>query len=582
MAKLGSLVLELAANTARLQSDMGKAVSIVERGAAQFKKAFSFLTAGAGAGLIGTALVSAAKQAIEFGDGLNKAAIKAGVSSKAISELAYAAKLADVDLASLSTALKKMQVAISEAGTGSKQTKDALSALGLTFEQLQKRKPEAQFELIADRISKLSDPADKARAATDLFGKAGADLLPLFEQGAQGIAKATAEARKLGLSFADSDLQSLSNADDSIKRLSASWEGFALTMTAKVAPALSDVLDRLAGVDTRSAEVQVASISKTLANMQGLIGPEFEKQRKELQDRLSRAQLQVAIDQQNRIGTGTFGGPGSRSNDGIASGYAAADAAAKAAEASKKAAEESAKEMEKFLDGYHDSLRDMNADVDRESDAMLKKDGERWMERQDQAREYYETYKQSEKDLQVYREEQWKQSAAVFKDLFVNAIEDMINTGKFQWRGFLSFIVAEFAKRQIAKLFDQIFSSANSSSSGGWFGTIFNAIIGGASGSSGTAIDGKASGGPVSAGRTYLVGERGMELFRPNTSGSIVPNHALAGASGITLAPVYNIDARGATVDLIKALPGILKQNNDQLEGKMVGRLRRDFYGLNQ
>lgn len=39
----------------------------------------------------------------------------------------------------------------------------------------------------------------------------------------------------------------------------------------------------------------------------------------------------------------------------------------------------------------------------------------------------------------------------------------------------------------------------------------------------------RAAGGPVTAGRRYLVGERGMEEFVPATSGSIVPNHALRG-----------------------------------------------------
>lgn len=45
---------------------------------------------------------------------------------------------------------------------------------------------------------------------------------------------------------------------------------------------------------------------------------------------------------------------------------------------------------------------------------------------------------------------------------------------------------------------------------------------------------GKASGGPVSAGTTYLVGERGPELFTPSMSGAIVPNHALGGGGGST------------------------------------------------
>ena len=54
---------------------------------------------------------------------------------------------------------------------------------------------------------------------------------------------------------------------------------------------------------------------------------------------------------------------------------------------------------------------------------------------------------------------------------------------------------------------------------------------------------GRASGGPVSMGRTYLVGEKGPELFSPGTSGSIIPNKALGGASSGT---TINISVSGA------------------------------------
>jgi len=47
------------------------------------------------------------------------------------------------------------------------------------------------------------------------------------------------------------------------------------------------------------------------------------------------------------------------------------------------------------------------------------------------------------------------------------------------------------------------------------------------------SIMGKASGGPVSGGSPYIVGERGPELFVPRSSGNIVPNHKLGG--GITI-----------------------------------------------
>jgi phage-related minor tail protein len=41
----------------------------------------------------------------------------------------------------------------------------------------------------------------------------------------------------------------------------------------------------------------------------------------------------------------------------------------------------------------------------------------------------------------------------------------------------------------------------------------------------------RAAGGPVAAGQTYLVGEKGPELFTPASDGAITPNAALRGAS---------------------------------------------------
>ena len=43
-----------------------------------------------------------------------------------------------------------------------------------------------------------------------------------------------------------------------------------------------------------------------------------------------------------------------------------------------------------------------------------------------------------------------------------------------------------------------------------------------------------ADGGSASANTPYIVGERGPELFVPRSSGTVIPNHALAGAGGST------------------------------------------------
>ena len=66
---------------------------------------------------------------------------------------------------------------------------------------------------------------------------------------------------------------------------------------------------------------------------------------------------------------------------------------------------------------------------------------------------------------------------------------------------------------------------------------IFGGILGGIFGK-------KSMGGPVSRGKSYLVGERGPEIFTPNTSGGITSNNAMGGVN-INV----NVDASGSEVE---------------------------------
>ena len=70
-------------------------------------------------------------------------------------------------------------------------------------------------------------------------------------------------------------------------------------------------------------------------------------------------------------------------------------------------------------------------------------------------------------------------------------------------------------------------------------------IVGSLAGSLGNAIGGAlASGGPVAAGESYLVGEQGPELFTPSSSGAIMPNGAMAPARPTVVVNINTPDAQ--------------------------------------
>lgn len=93
-----------------------------------------------------------------------------------------------------------------------------------------------------------------------------------------------------------------------------------------------------------------------------------------------------------------------------------------------------------------------------------------------------------------------------------------------------------------------------------------NPVVSGISGLIDRVFGGfRAMGGPVSSGSSYIVGERGPELFTPSRSGSIVPNHALGGGGGSVINLTVNgaIDPEGTARAIINVL------NNSSYRGTL-------------
>jgi len=151
------------------------------------------------------------------------------------------------------------------------------------------------------------------------------------------------------------------------------------------------------------------------------------------------------------------------------------------------------------------------------------------------------------------------QAARNMQDAFADFLFDPFENGvKGMVKSFADAMRSLIANRTAEKLFDAIGSSLGGK--GGVLGAIGD-LFGG----------GKAAGGPVSGGKTYLVGERGPELFSPRSSGHITPNHAMGGSVVVN----NHVDARGASVELVKVLPGLLKGASDDAVARIQDQWRR-------
>ena len=117
------------------------------------------------------------------------------------------------------------------------------------------------------------------------------------------------------------------------------------------------------------------------------------------------------------------------------------------------------------------------------------------------------------------------------------ALEQFARTGKLSFKGLrdtalsaLGEITASLTRGLLAQVFGGL-------SGRGFLGAVF-------SGLGGLPFGFRADGGPVSPGRSFLVGERGPELFTPATAGRITPSHRVGEGGRVTN---ISITVNGAT-----------------------------------
>ena len=198
--------------------------------------------AGFGAAIAGSALVAGlsavVKKSIDAGDELFNLQAKTGVAANTLIGIGNAAKLADVDLGTLGKGLTKLNVNLVKAAEGNEDLARKFQALGVNVKDANGQVVPADKALkqIANRFADMPDGAQKAAAAVALFGKSGADLIPLLNEGAASMDKFT---YKIGEDFAArSDL-----FNDTLTEFGIRTQGFGLELTDALLPALQSILE---------------------------------------------------------------------------------------------------------------------------------------------------------------------------------------------------------------------------------------------------------------------------------------------------------------------------------------------------
>jgi hypothetical protein len=265
MAALGRLVAELALDSAQFTEGLKRA----EKGFADFersigKAATGALTSFAGqllaietASRVADAAIKSFTETVKGLAALDDAAEKTGATVESLAKLQAQAKISGQAFEGIESALIKLNKGLSGSEDETKGAGKALEFLGIKAKDAQgnlRDSGEITLE-VAKKLSEFSDKGPgKAALAMDLFGKSGAQLLPLFKDMASN-------AQELENVFVG-NTEAADQYEKSMARLALQSEQLRRVVVSEILPAINDFLTAILNLKKEGDGLQ-----KTIADL---------------------------------------------------------------------------------------------------------------------------------------------------------------------------------------------------------------------------------------------------------------------------------------------------------------------------
>jgi hypothetical protein len=236
-----------------------------------------FTAAAAAAAAFGAAAVAVGRNLLTLEaevERLTQLASRLGVSFDFIQVLQVAAVKTGTSVDELGSSFNRFLKSVNDARTGSSAAVSAFGDLGISVDQVRSATPEQLFTDVAAALLQIDDPARRAAVALQLFGKAGLELLPVFDE----LATAREELERLGAAISDRQREQIARFGDELDRASIAAKGFADQSSAAFADSAANVTlaftEITASVNRFSQENQTASqaLATSLVDLVPLVG----------------------------------------------------------------------------------------------------------------------------------------------------------------------------------------------------------------------------------------------------------------------------------------------------------------------
>ena len=194
-------------------------------------------------------LARLASQWSDFGDKLGFTSQRIGISTQQLQGLQGAARLAGSSSEAMTGGLRGLQQTLQDAvGGRNNEAVRMFNRLGISFADAghNARNVTDVLPQLADKIASIKNPQLQAMIATQMFGGAAEDLLPLLRQGTAGLRRLTEESARYGL-MTDKGRETARGFAAAQARIGLAVDGLTGKVAERLVPVLIPLLDKLSG-----------------------------------------------------------------------------------------------------------------------------------------------------------------------------------------------------------------------------------------------------------------------------------------------------------------------------------------------
>ena len=487
---------------------------------------------------------------IALADSLDELSARLNISVTELSALTNAAEFSGITQDELASSIINLQRSIGEAAIGTKEQATAFRNLGIEIKDVNGNiRPTADILTeVADRLSQVEDGAIKTQYQLALFRLSGAKLNEYLNRGGEGIRDFSNVINAEGAKAAADWNDNLTWMTQSIQSFISNNMGLLNILNREFDKAkerrkwLSEFLGSGSGIEDQSGAETARLSRQNAARPKSSAGPlpalTTSNAAQELTNKLSALRVELdkitmgeeaaLVAELKRLGA-------SKEQIAVIEEQLRLKAQLKnqdeellligrefdkLEEDRKKKQKDLADAGKALYDSTRQPLEKLNIEMARLDD-LLAKGVINWdvysravLDAADQFDPLAEKGKDTFQEL--------RDAMAGWGNDFTNVMADAVMTGKFQFNDMANSIIKDLIRIQVQKsITDPLVKMGTS---------FLDGII------SGT----RATGGPVTGGNSYLVGENGPEIFTPGMSGGITPNNAISGG-GVTVNQVINV-----------------------------------------